>query len=220
MIARLNGDYSKFPQAIRGTFPYVAGSACELHQFWTVYHRLFMEDRSHTELMGKALGGILGIFQTALQESMLLTIARLTDKDNRAQRNLSVWSLREAVPFANDPSFSAKVDTALNELVLIAANIRKHRHKRLAHYDLDVSLKTQQLPTITFPEIKSFMEKLEGYVNLFFWEFEQTTMPFGMLRTDDVTASAEACVLKARVYDKLEIAGIIPRGEWLKDRPA
>ena len=198
----------------------MAGSVVELHQTWAVYHRLFMEDQALTELMSKSLGGVLGLFQTALEEDMFLSIARLTDRDNRAQSNLSVWSLKAAVPFAKEPAFAAKVSTSLTDLLVAADDIRKHRHKRLAHFDLNVSLKTTALPTVLFSSLRSVIEKLEDYVNLYSEEFAQTRIAFEYIQGHDLTGKAEVTVLKARAYDKLELAGIIPFNEWIRDRPA
>ena len=93
MPTRLDGDYSRYPDAIKETLPYIAGEACELRQAWSVYHRLFMEDRRLTDVMSQRLGRLLGLFQNILQDRMLLSIARLTDKDNQFQPNLSVWCL-------------------------------------------------------------------------------------------------------------------------------
>lgn len=214
MPAALNGDFQKYPEAIREPLSYVAGETCELRQAWAVYHRLFMEDKRLTALLSHQLGGVLGLFQTTLQDEMFLSVARLTDKDNRHQPNLSLWTLRDAVPFAKSPQFAADVDESLRVVCDIAAAVRKHRHKRIAHFDRDVSLKVTPLPVVKFAEIKTVLETIEGYLNLFFWEFEQTTMMFDMLSAHDITGAAEMAVLKAHAYDSLESSGTIPHHEW------
>lgn len=214
MPAFLEGDYSKYPEAIKGTFPYVAGETCELRQAWSVYHRLFMDEQRLTEIMSQRLGPLLGLFQTMIQDAMFLSIARLTDKDNRSQPNLSVWCLEEAVPFANGPDFSTKVGQSLDAIWTAAENIRKHRHKRIAHFDRNVSLKTVLLPAVTVAEIRLLIEMIEKFLNLFFGEFEQTTMLFDILPGYDITGAAEVTVLKAQAYDVLERNGTIPHLEW------
>ena len=57
---------------------------------------------------------------------------------------------------------------------------------------------------------------IESYLNLFFWEFEQTTMMFDMVPGRDITGAAEVSAIKAHVYDLLERNGTIPHGEWRK----
>ena len=213
MPASLDGDYSKFPSAIQDTLRYIAGETCELRQSYGVYHRLFMDDQRRTEAMSKHLGAILGLFQNMLQDEMFLSIARLTDKNNRQQPNLSVWCLEEAVPFASDPTFQFKVSQALSNIWAAAETIRKHRHKRIAHFERNVSIKTVVLPTVTFTEIRTVIELIEEYLKLFYWEFEQTTMYFD-LAVYDITDAAEKTVLKARAYDVLASNGTIPPHRW------
>ena len=89
MPSFLDRDYSKYPEPIRETFPYVAGETCELRQAWSVYHRLFMDDQRLMAVMSERLGRLLGLVQTTTQEAMFLSIARLTDKDNRSQPKLA-----------------------------------------------------------------------------------------------------------------------------------
>lgn len=172
-----------------------------------------MDDERLTKAMSEQLGGVLGLFQNMLQDEMFLSIARLTDKGNRHQPNPSLWCLDEAAPFASDPMFSAKVSQSLGEILAAAENIRKHRHKRIAHFERGVSIKAIVLPVVTFTEIRTVVELIEAHLNLFYWEFEQTTM-FLDLGVCDITDTAEKTVLKARVYDLLESNGTIPFDQW------
>jgi len=204
MPAALNGDYSKYPESIKDTFPYIAGEMCELRQAWSVYHRPFMDDRRLTAIMNQRLGPLLGLFQTMLQDVMLLSVARLTDKDNRSQPNLSIWCLQEAIPFATSPDFQTKISEALQAISKAADTIRKHRHERIAHFARNVSLKVAALPEVRLAEIRSLIEMTEGFLNLFFWEFEQSTMLFDMLPGHEITGAAEVSALKAHAYEILE----------------
>jgi hypothetical protein len=173
-----------------------------------------MDDQRLTAIMGERLGRLLGLLQTTNQDAMFLSISRLTDKDSRGQPNLSVWCLEQAVPFAKSPEFQNRVRQSLDSIWSVADNIRKHRHKRIAHFDRNVSLKKEPLPKIPVAEIRALIEMIESYLNLFFSEFEQTTMMFDMLPGQDVTGAAEVSAIKAHVYDLLERNGTIPQGEW------
>ena len=214
MATTLDGDYLKYPAVIRDTFSRIAGETCALRESWLIYHRLFMEDESLTELVSERLGPLLGVFQAILEDKMFLSIARLTDKDTRHQPNLSVWTLRDAVSSAKSSDFATKVDASLNKIWNTAADIRTHRHKRIAHFDRNVGLKLASLPVVQFGAFKTVLEMIEDYLNLFFWEFEETTMVFKMLSTENITGKAEVTVIKAHVYDLLEQNGTIPRSEW------
>ena len=214
MATDLQGDYSKYPEVIRDAFSRIAGETCELRQTWLIYHRLFMDDERLTQIMSTQFGPLLGALQAALEDLLFLSVSRLTDKDNPRQPNLSVWTLKAAVPFSTTPTFAATVDAALVEIWKLAADLRLHRHKRVAHFDRGVGLKIALLPEVKLILFRTVLESIERYLNLFFWEFEQTTMMFDMLSVHEITGKAEVTALKARAYDLLREKGTIPPGEW------
>jgi hypothetical protein len=164
MTATITGDYSKYPASIREVFPCLAGEVCDLRQAWEVYSHLFMEEKDLTDAMAERLGGVLGMFQSMLQDEMFLSIARLTDRDSRMQANLSLWSLLAAIPDAHDAGFDQNVRSALDRVCAAAAGVRKHRHKRIAHFDLRVSLSSAILPVVTFKEIREVLEQIESFL--------------------------------------------------------
>ena len=216
MTTTIEGDYSKYPVSIREVFPHLAGEACELRQSWVVYSHLFMEKKEFTDAMAERLGGVLVMFQSLLQDAIFLSIARLTDKkDMNGKTNLSLWCLVASVQDArNAIIFGNKVKNSLDQIYADAANIRKHRHKRLAHFDLSVSLSTVALPDVVFTEIRSVMEQIEAFLNLFYWEFENTTMFFDSHSALDITGKAEETMYKVQAYDLLEAEGAFPESEW------
>ena len=91
----MGGDFSKYPEPLRDVLPYLQGEACDLRTSWQVYKHLFMASEERTAAIGKRLGGLLGVFQNLLQDDMFVGIARLTDKDSKHQKNLTLWSLIE-----------------------------------------------------------------------------------------------------------------------------
>lgn len=216
MATNLEGDYSRYPEVIRDAFSRIAGETCDLRQTWLIYYRLFMDDERLTQVMIEQFGPLLGILQAALEDSLFLSVSRLTDKDSPRQPNLSVWTLKAAVPFSTTSTFGGAVDVALAEIWKLASDLRLHRHKRVAHFDRDVGLKITPLPEVKLISFKTVLESIEGYLNLFFWEFEQTTMMFDMMSAHEITGKAEVTALKARAYNILRGKGTIAPGEWRK----
>jgi len=214
MATRLEGDYSNFPEAIRESFSRVAGETCALRETWLIYHRLFMDDERLTEVLSEQFGPLLGVLQNTLEDLLFLSISRLTDKNTARQPNLSVWTLKSAVQFCTTPEFPVRVDAALDEIWKLAADLRLHRHKRIAHFDRDVGLKITPLPEVKLPAFKNVLESIERYLNLFFSEFDQVPMRFEMLSAHEITGKAEISALKARAYDILSQNGTVPRGAW------
>jgi hypothetical protein len=218
MPTKLQGDYSRFPSVIREAFPYIQGEVCELRQALEVYYDLFVNDPERTQFFAEAMDPLLGLFQNLLQDELFLAIARLTDKDSRAQANLSLWTLVPAARSASDSKFRSKVHKALSSIAQAAAKIRKHRHKRIAHFDLPMTLNSTLLPAVTLAEIRTLVTDIEAFVNLFNGKFLGSTVLFDQLLASDFTAKAEVTAHKARAYTLLESEGVISHGEWRRRR--
>lgn len=214
MPATVQGDHSKYPDSIRKVFPMLSGETMELRQSYKVYSRLFMENQGLTTLMGKSLGGLMGMFQSLLQDEMFLSIGRLTDQDSRSQPNMSLWRLFDSVPDADSPDYESKLSTAFESLRVAVTEIRKHRHKRIAHFDLNVSTQAAVLPEVTFLKLKDVIAQIEELLNIVYWEFERTTMLFDVLSAHEITGRAETTVIKAATYDLLESEGTVQKHEW------
>ncbi|MCE9609313.1 MAG: hypothetical protein K8R23_03700 [Chthoniobacter sp.] len=218
MSSKLEGDYSRYPTSVRDIFPYLCGEVVQLRETWEVFRRLFMEDKALTELLVERLGPLLGTTQNLLQDELLLTLSRLTDNSKWKDPILSLWSLEAAIS-PNNPTFQSTVRTELAAMKLQAENITKHRHKRIAHLDRAVAIQVTKLPTVTFTEIHGLLERIEAFLNLFYREFEGSTMRFDSMSGDDITSVAEITALKAKAYDSFVRSGTVPKFAWRNEKP-
>lgn len=213
MPAKSLGDYSKYPEPFRDVLPYVEGELCDLRGCWEMFKYLFMSNTSRTRELGERLGGILGLFQGYLQDDLMIGIVRLMDKDNAKQKNLTMWALVERC-YQWNPVIADAAMTALNEVALKVAGIRLHRHKRIAHFDLPVSLGQSTLPTVTFAQIREALEGMEKVFNLIGHHAANTTTMFEMMDHRDITTAAQITVYKAMAYDAAVAAGKIEQLAW------
>ncbi len=211
MPAKLIGDYSRYPEAIRKVVPLIAGEVLMLRQNWAIYFRLFMESQARTDALAQHAGNLLGVVQALLQDQLFLSVSRLTDRDGKAQDNLSLWRLIEAAKEAGDHEFAQKTERDLETLCANASSVRKHRHKRIAHFDLQVSINETALPTVTFAEIRSLIEAVEAWLNQFNWYYQESTTLFRIISGEEATGSVEATVAKAIVYERLAKDNIAQR---------
>jgi len=209
----MQGDFSQYPSPIKEIYPYFFGEVCELHSQWQVYHHLFMDKKARTEQFGRYLGGIAGYYQSFLQDEMILTIGRLTDPDNPSQQNLGFPSLCHACA-GWDAELGRALAPKLAELQTHVEAMRKHRHKRLAHYDLKTSLGAATLPTVTLGHIREAIEQMEQMVQLVGWRGDKTTIFFDVLDHRDISNVAETTIAKAAAYDALVEAGNVERSAW------
>ena len=216
MAAELEGDFSRYPISIRKIFPIVAGEVAELRNYWVVFHYIFADNEKRLAVFSERLGPLLWIFQNLLEIEFVHQIGRLTDKDSKIQKNLSLWSLTAAIPFAKGKEFGPRVESSLASINAAAADVRKHRHKRAAHFDLDTSLNPSLLPDVRFQDYLSILEQMEDFLNLFHVEFEKSETFYDGLTVSGLIDTAELTVFKATAYDLLVSQGKIPNDELEK----
>lgn len=215
MFVNIEGDYSKLPEPIREIFKLLEEHVLELHEGYGVYRHLFMKSEQKTETLAAYTGATLAWFQNLLQDAICLQIAKLFDKDNRSQPNLSIHKLAElGVPLSHDVSFAARVKISKDTIEKAVKNIITHRHKRLGHFDLNVSLKDSVHPTPIFKEISHAIELFTQYLSMFDQEFGGPGLLHEFVRAEDITDRFETTVRKAIAYDALERAGRAEPNEW------
>jgi hypothetical protein len=215
MPAQSTDDYSKYPEPLRDVLPYLHGEVCYLRARWAVFKHLFISNPDRTKEFGERLGGLLGFFQSHLQDGMIIGIARLLDRDGLLQKNLTMWSLAERCERWEAP-VAIDVRSALGRLVEHVSELRSHRHKRIAHFDLPASLGHSRLPDLTFAKIREAIEQLETILNLVSQRAVNTTTMFAMLDHRDITTTAEITIYKAMAYDVAVAEGKIELLDWRK----
>jgi len=216
MFVSIEGDYSKLPEPIREILKLLEEHVLGLHEGYGVYRHLFMKSEQKTATLASYTGATLAWFQNLLQDAMCLQIAKLTDRDNRFQENLTIHKLAElGIPLSRDPiAFAPRVQASRDSIEKAVEKIRKHRHKRLGHFDLNVSLKESLVPLPVFQEIHHAMELLEQFLTMFRREFESPEMRYEFVRAEDITDQFEITLRKAMAYEALERVGRAQPKEW------
>lgn len=214
MVANLKGDYSKYPESVREIIPLIAGEVCMLRQAWSVYARLFMEDKKRTDIYCKHAGQLLGLLQRHLRDHMFLSISRLIDIDKGKQRNLSIWRLVEIASESDNIAFVNESKKELESLCSNAQALILHRNKRIAHFDIKVCLEEEMLPPVMFNQLLDLVKSIEVLLNKFNWEFLRSTTLFDAMVASDVTGGFDTIVAKALMYDRLENEGVVAKFRW------
>ena len=177
-----------------------------------------MSNAERTKLLGKYLDGLLGTFQYYIQDDLIVSIARLTDRDSKRQKNLTLWSLVDRCEKWN-ASVAHDVRAAVEALATEVEYIRIHRHKRLAHFDLSVSIGQSELPVVTFKRLFAAIESIEAILNLVSKAAVNSTLMYSILDHRDVVGAAEITAYKAAAYDAAELAGQVERRAWRNYSP-
>jgi len=214
MPAKVTADYSQFPESIRTVMPYLEGEVMQLRTLWGLFENLFVGNQARQQHFRERLGPLLIVFRQLMQNELVLSIARLTDrKEHGGQENLTLQSLMPAVDSAQAPEFGSRVTDALEAIKGSVKNIRKHRDKLIAHFDLATSLDPSSLPKVFVKDVRPILERMEAFLNLFNVEFRKVPIEFDNLSSDPIVGSAQLTVHKAMAYDILQRQRKIPLGE-------
>lgn len=114
-----------------------------IHWRWKQYRTLFSEKQSRIDLLNEAAPLFFHIVHNVLFEDTLLAIARLVGPPRSLNKpNLTV---ERFPPLLVDVNLRDEVSSLINKAKASAAFAVEWRNRRLAHRDLDLSLKRNQL---------------------------------------------------------------------------
>lgn len=118
-----------------------------IHMKWAQISELVKTPERRSLL--KSAGGYFFIeVHKVFTDDVILCLSRLTDPAQQGrQENLSLYALLDDI---SDPSLKSKIEDLINEAKDKIAPLKEHRHKRIAHFDLDVALKN---PGFNLPRI-------------------------------------------------------------------
>ena len=136
---------------------------------WQVFRGLFrMQER--IDLLNATAPSFFGLCQRTFADDMFMMIGRLTDTpQTRGQDNLVITRLIDGVDQAQDPDFHRNLKTLTDAAFAACSSFKQHRHKRLAHNDLNARLQVTPnlLPSISFDQINTAIEALQHVLNEF-----------------------------------------------------
>jgi len=113
-----------------------------IHWRWKQYRTLFGEKQSRIDLLNKAAPLFFHIVRNVLFEDTLLAIARLVGSPRSSNKpNVTV----ERFTLLVDLNLRSEVSSLIQKAKASAAFAVDWRHRRLAHRDLDLSLKRSKL---------------------------------------------------------------------------
>lgn len=113
----------------------------ELHAEWKTLIALFGTSEEQSRFLNEVAGVFFDTVYRALLRDVLLGISRLTDRPSTTGKdNLVLECLCQLPEVAADETLRSTVTEKLAEIKSNSHGIREHRHKYLAHLDLNVAL--------------------------------------------------------------------------------
>jgi hypothetical protein len=136
---------------------------------WQILRTLF-NTQEKVDLLSETASSFFQACQTTFADDVFLALSRITDSPQiRGQDNLVIARLVDGVDQAQDPIFYKKLKTLTEDALLACKPFRQHRHKRLAHSDLNAKMQTTTnlLPSISVSDINAAVDALQKVLNEF-----------------------------------------------------
>lgn len=152
----------------RDIFAALANQITDLHLRWIIYRQLYAASAETVELLNRSGSNVFYLLQQLLLDDCALRLSKLTDPADRGRfANLSVLQLLENIAEADQGFPRLKVEDHIATLKLRTAKFRELRNKRIAHADLEHSLKVEDdpLPGISRDDVERALAALRDVMN-------------------------------------------------------
>ena len=120
-----------------------------VHMHWAMITELVKGKERRTLLISTG-GPFFMEVHRVFVDDVILRLSRLTDpaqQGRERQKNLSLYALLDDI---SDPSLKSKIQNLIEKAKKKIAPLKEHRHKRIAHFDLNVAL---NYPSFSLPLI-------------------------------------------------------------------
>jgi len=163
---------------------------------WKIFRQLFATNGDRIKLMNALAPTVFSEIQRTLIDEIFLQISRITDRKGKydkkkkvlVQETVVLEQLRAGLGNHYQPALAADLDNRLkNDVGPKCEEIRKHRHKRIAHADKLMLVRPSLyiLPQITKKMIDEALNAIADYVNAFRTVFFGSPMYFAGVHTID-----------------------------------
>ncbi|MGB9369228.1 MAG: hypothetical protein WCE79_24780 [Xanthobacteraceae bacterium] len=131
--------------------------------YWNEYVELFGKKSSRVDLMNQAAPAFFQMLQHELWDTVLLRMARLTDKPEiKGQKNLTIYNL---LPLIKDEPLRAAVEQLIGTVRDKTKFCRAWRDRRIAHDDLALALgdkKARAVEGVTVLKMNDALDAIES----------------------------------------------------------
>jgi hypothetical protein len=136
---------------------------------WQIVSRLF-ESEERVDIVNQTAPNFFLACKITFTDDVFLTLSRITDplQSNR-QDNLVISRLSERLDRSEHPKLHDELTRLIAAAIKACKPFKRHRHKRLAHNDLNIKLKytTEPLPGIKVGDVNRAVKSLQDVVNAF-----------------------------------------------------
>jgi len=172
---------TSMPNEIREVYKPLEQEIVWLHVKWQLYRQLFGTDEERIELLNDIAPLLFRVCQEVLLDDVIISISRLTDQPRTGNRHstresLSLRRLVVLIDPGQHPQLRPAVQQKWKKVDSLCKPFRLHRHRRVAHTDLETIKATGDLlPGISRLMIEDALESIRELMNAICEHFDKAT---------------------------------------------
>jgi len=148
---------------------------------FTEFVELFASKDSRLSLLNNSAPRFFKLLQDTLWEDVLISIARLTDPmKTMGKKNLTFNNIPNLI---DDTELQPQIDKALKNALGASEFCRDWRNRRIAHRDLNLSIKSEESPKLkksSVGQVRKNLDSLEAVLNMISVHYSDSTTLFDM----------------------------------------
>ncbi len=142
---------------------------------WKIYKQIYGRDEETVELINEIAPGCFKIFQDALLNDVIMTLARLVDKSSTSNtKNLTLSRLLEIIQQeGNDEILIVRLKEKYKKIEEMTTVIKAERNKRIGHNDLkSIRSNFVNLVSVSRSNINEIFDDIYDFMNTILSHFE------------------------------------------------
>jgi len=171
---------TKKPHTFKELLDAIDNKMFMLQATWKIYRQLYGTSQERLDLLNTLVPDFTGIVQWVLWDSVILGICRLCDPPEQlGNKNLTLKRLADSLEPKPDAAQAAYLDAHLAKVKTLAQALHKHRHKRLAHSDLQSAMAvTDILPGVSRQTIEDVLKAIRELLNKINLDYFNNTVAY------------------------------------------
>lgn len=156
------------PTCIAEIYDELRSEVTWLHGRWICYRQLYATSPKRIDLLNESASTFFYIIEDVLLSDVQISLCKLTDPaESGKYKNFSLKQLQARLDEGADQSLSADCKALLKVLSTQCSLFRTRRHKKLAHLDLAVALRTPPypLPGVSRDMIENALDTVRRFLN-------------------------------------------------------
>jgi len=215
------------PDTIKEQFEQLSYALTHAHTRWRIYKQLYVEEpEKRIKLLNRMAPAFFGVLQHTLIDHVIMSIGRMADRTETAgQANLCIERLVSSLGESETETDELFLGTVRDKAQIFEENARlfkQHRHKRIAHSDLEVSLKiaAEPLPGVTPAMVDTTLAAAAAVLNEVQSHYDSSETMYEHVTMQGDASSIVHRLREALAYERHARIGTIPAWIIETDDPA